>query len=343
MDKKRIGVIEYHDELYIKRVMEIIKKKTGAKTYFLSLRNYDFHKFGDFSVIYDMLSPFNRYLAEIMKLHYLNGTYIINNPFTVSNYNKILQIHKLIEMKMPIPETIVLPNESEEIKDGFVKKPSFNGIKYKFKYPFIMKPYDGYANCDVFVINSKKDFYKVYNTMKQRIMLVQEAIVPVDFYRVFCVNKKHVCFMKRKPRFIEAKDYDFYDFRYLTPELKKYIEKKTIQINKEIGYDMSTVEWSITEEGNVYVIDVNDAPNIADPKKAKQMDLFFPVEVYNWLVEQISEMIIEKLNMYPQKKGLRVEGGFNSMQFLFSKLSELKYPIDLTKDILEKKIFNKIF
>lgn len=292
---KKVGVLEYHDEKYIKEVMAIVKKNADVDISFLKLNNCNFSELGKYSVVYDMISPFNRYVAEYMKMHFLNGTYCINNPFTISTYHKFMQIYKLIEMKMPIPQTIVIPNYSEETDNGFVSKPDFKEILDRFKFPFIMKPYDGFANQNIFVIKSKKELYKTYEEHKDMILLVQDGIVPIDFYRLFIINKKNIVWLKRQPRFIEAKNYDFYDFSKLTPSLKRMIEKKSLEINKEMNYDLTTIEWSLTKEGKAYIIDVNDAPNIADPRKAKKMDLHFPQEVYNALVKHISDMILEKL------------------------------------------------
>jgi glutathione synthase/RimK-type ligase-like ATP-grasp enzyme len=310
MAAKRVGVLEYHDEKYIKEVMGIVREKTGSEVFFFGVRDYDFSRLSNFNVIYDMISPFNRYLAEMMKIYFLNGAYIINNPFSITLYNKILQIYKLSEMKMPIPKTIALPDVPDKSEKSFVRKPFFKGILKHFKFPFIIKPYDGYANKDVFVINSGQDLHKICEEKKSHIMLIQEAIVPVDYYRVFVVNKKYVYFLKRHPRFIESKSFDFYDFSRLTPSLKRYISSKSIEISREMGYDISTIEWSITADKKAYIIDVNDAPNIADPKKAKKMDLHFPEEAYEWVVSKISRMIIEKLNIPSHKQHVYAKNNF---------------------------------
>lgn len=318
---KKIGFIEYRDEFYIHEIMKEVQRKTQYKAEFLKHRNLNFRNIENYSVIYDMISPFNRFLAEVMKVYYLNGTYIINNPFSISQYNKILQLHKLNEMRIPIPHSIVLPNHSDESEAGVLGKPEFNEIFSNFEFPFVIKPYDGYANGDVFAINSKKELYKIYKEKKHRIMIVQEAIHPHDYYRVFSVNKNNINFVKRKPRIIEAKNFDFCNFEALTNNLQRFITKKTIQINKSMGYDISTIEWAITEDGKAYVIDVNDAPNIADPKKAKKMDLHFPEETYKDLVRQISELIVEKAEMESCKRQIQINKGFNLIsQSLFSKI-----------------------
>ncbi|MBN2111616.1 hypothetical protein JW707_00805, partial [Candidatus Woesearchaeota archaeon] len=126
--KKKVGVLEYRDEKYIKEVMKIVKKNTDANVDFFGLGQHEFRKPGEFDVIFDMISPFNKYISEIMKVYYLNGAYIINNPFVVTTYNKIIQTYKLMEMNMPFPRTVVLPNESDETETGFVDKPYFKSI-----------------------------------------------------------------------------------------------------------------------------------------------------------------------------------------------------------------------
>lgn len=306
MEKKKVGVLEYHEEKYIQEVMDIVNKHPNLEMSFIDISDHDFSDFSQFSVVFDMISPFNRYIAEIMKMHYLNGTYVINNPFVVTSYNKILQMHKLMEMKMPIPKTIVLPDEPDESENIFIKKPFFEKMVGKLKFPLVMKPYDGFGNMDVHVIHNPEELHTKYEKYKKRIMLLQEAIKPIDYYRVFTVNKNHSFFVKRQPRFIEAENFDFHNFDKLTPELRKQIGDMSAEINKKMGYDITTIEWSITAEGKAYVIDVNDAPNIADPEKAKEMDLWFPEEGYHWIVDKISKMIIEKAEMNPIKRSLQM-------------------------------------
>lgn len=293
--KKNRGILEYQSEKYIFDIIDRIKPKLNANISFLSLKDHDFSDFKRYDLIYDMISPFNKYVAEIMKIYYLNGTYIINNPFVVTTYNKIIQTHKLIEMNMPIPKTLILPDEPDSSESDFFTKPLFEEIAKKFKFPLIMKPYDGFANIGVNVVNSIEEMQNIQDRNKDKIMLLQEAIKPIDFYRVFIINKKHVYFLKRKPRFIEAEKYDFYDHSKLNPVLRKYIEQRSIEITKKIGYDLSTIEWSITEDNKAFIIDINDAPNIPDAEKAKKDDLFFPDKAYQFVIDNISKMIIDKV------------------------------------------------
>ncbi len=300
-EKKSIGIVEYHDDQYILDVIEIVKKNIDTDIEFISLKNHGISRLKKYDVIYDMISPFNKYVCEIMKIYYLNGTYIINNPFIITLYNKILQTAKLAQLGIPMPKTIFAPNIFHESDKNFdedlVQKPDFDEIIMELGLPILTKPYDGYGNDSIHVINNKKELEDIWNKEKERIHLFQTPIVPDDFYRVFCVNDGNVNFLKREPRFVEAKNWDFEDTSRLTPKIKKQIETQSAIINREFGYDLTSIEWSIDKEGNAYVIDINDAPNIADPIEAKETDLWFPEDFYNWLIKNISEMIIKKAEL----------------------------------------------
>jgi glutathione synthase/RimK-type ligase-like ATP-grasp enzyme len=328
-EKKSVGVIEYHDEKYVQEVMEKVKKCIDADVEFLSLKNHGTRVLKKYDVIYDMISPFNKYVSEIMKIYYLNGTYVMNNPFTTTLYNKILQMEKLVELGIPIPKTIFIPNVPDEGEEDFVEKPDFEEIEKSLGFPMVMKPYDGFGNHSISVINSRKELKEMWNKKKEKIQLMQEPIVPDDFYRIFCVNDGKVNFLKRRPKFVEAKEWDFNDTSKLTSDLRKQIIEQSALINKEFGYDLTTIEWSITKDGKAYVIDVNDAPNIADPVKAKEMDLHFPEELYHWLVDNISEMIVNKVDMDIFDRQKHLLKMFNSnMTSVVSKLKQLN-PLNL--------------
>ena len=292
---KRIGLLEYSFEQYIHDVMALVKKSVDVDFSFMSFGSHRLSGLEHFDLIFDTISPFNKYVAEMAKLYRLKGTYIINDPFVTSAYNKMVQYDKLAKLGMPIPKTFIVPDKPDTTERVFVRKPLYRDILDNFSFPFVMKPYDGWGTYDIHVIGSRKDLFRVGREKQDRIMLVQEAVFPVDYYRVFVINKKDVYFLKRKPTFIEAKNFDFRDFSVLTPKLRNFITRSSVKICRSIGYDFSTIEWSITEEGKAFIIDVNDAPNVADPKKARRNRTYFPKEAYDWVVDRISGMFVEKI------------------------------------------------
>ena len=123
-------------------------------------------------------------------------------------------------------------------------------------------------------------------------MMVQEEIVFTDYYRVYCLGRKHVHIMPYEPR-------NPSHLRYVTThqtqgkeleKLLKTIHDYTILMNEALGYDFNTVEFAV-RDGIPYAIDFcNPAPD-ADRNSVGE-------ENFEWIVEHAAQFAIEKAKDY---------------------------------------------
>ncbi|HIE33837.1 MAG TPA: hypothetical protein EYP86_01700, partial [Candidatus Altiarchaeales archaeon] len=145
----------------------------------------------DYRVVVDRYSYDDLFLREMVKSLSLEGTYIINNPFLSTAINKILDIKHFESLGIPHPKTIVLPKlDRDDDSTDIVIEPDWDRILENIKFPCILKPYNGYAWDEVHRIETIDDLKEHYECRKyDYLLMVQELVEFIDYYRVFCINK----------------------------------------------------------------------------------------------------------------------------------------------------------
>ncbi|MBN2014060.1 MAG: hypothetical protein JW778_02670 [Candidatus Altiarchaeota archaeon] len=280
----KIGVLELRSDRFTEDVV------SGLQDYeveFLSFGEQTLPIESDLRVVVDRLSYCDTYLKEIVKNLALDGTYVINNPFSSTTINKILETKHFKSVRIQHPKTFALPKmDNSDLKD-IVHEPDWDRIAGEIKFPCIIKPFDGYAWTNVYKIESLEDLRLHHDGMKNNhILLVQNMVDFVDYYRVFCIDKKDVLISKWNPKPFDMGKYIHSDLKQID-DLRTKITKSTIRLNKLLDLDINTVEWCITEDREAVVIEAfNEVPDI--------VPAHLPQPYYKWLVEKFSECIIDK-------------------------------------------------
>ena len=249
----KIGILEARDDLFIQ---DVILQLAEEEVDFLSFNEDLSPLTGDYHLVVDRLSYRFPYIREALKIMAMRGTYIINNPFAASESNKFLDYEICKRIGVPTPLTILLPDISieEEIK-GIVKSPNWEKIAQELGLPCVIKPYDGYGWFDVFVVNSLDEMKRVYDSCHSSyVLMAQQYIYYKDYYRVFCINKKEVLFIKWIPRPLGAGEYLFTD-QHILNDKKDLITELTIKFNTVLDRDISAIEWCFDSEGKPWAID----------------------------------------------------------------------------------------
>ncbi len=271
----KIGVLEYRDEKFI---IDVMSKLQGSEFVLFGKTDVPLQKVYD--VLIDRLSFQDDFLSAIMKLYSLQGTYVINNPFTNIPDDKTFQIQLCEKMGIPNPKTMLIPPEYNGMDmSGVVKDMEWEGLKF----PVVLKPLKGYAWDDVYVINDVHELKNVYNSIKSRkVFILQEYIKPEIYLRCFCINKKDVLFIQYDPG---NRAYMVSDLKAIDP-IRDKLEKWMIEFNKVLDYDMNTIEWAI-RDGQPYMIDgFNEVPEI--------LPTAIPPQYYSWIVEKFVDCVNSK-------------------------------------------------
>ena len=304
MATKKVGILFGMEDTFpwafIDRVNELGKGQIVAE----AVQIDKLEQAGDYgyAVIIDRISQDVPFYRAYLKNAALMGTYVMNNPFWWSADEKFFNNALMKTLGIPLPNTVLLPSKQ---RPENTTETSFRNLKfphdwdYIFDYvgfPAYMKPHDGGGWKNVYRVEDEADLWEKLDETGELVMLLQEEIVFDDYYRVYCLGKKHVHIMPYEPR-------NPHHLRYVTEskysgkklkDILKVIHDYTIKMNEALGYDFNTVEFAV-KDGIPYAIDFcNPAPD-ADIKSVGE-------ENFEWVVEHAAKFAIEKAKEYKPGK-----------------------------------------
>jgi len=242
-----------------------------------------------YAVIIDRISQDVPFYRAFLKNAAISGTAVINNPFWWSADEKFFNNALATKIGVPVPKTVILPSRelpddtSAESFSNLAYPLDWNGIFDYVGFPAYMKPFAGGGWKNVYRLNNMNEFFERHAETGQLVMLLQEEIVFEEYYRCYCIGRKHVRIMPYEPR-------NPHHLRYVanfkpSAKMLKTMEDIVLKINNHLGYDFNTVELAI-RDGIPYAIDFcNPAPD-ADLKSVGQ-------ENFDWVVETSANYAIE--------------------------------------------------
>jgi glutathione synthase/RimK-type ligase-like ATP-grasp enzyme len=250
-----------------------------------------------YAVIIDRISQDVPFYRTWLKNAALTGAAVINNPFWWSADDKYFNNCLMTQVGVPIPKTVILPSyelpadTTDQSFSNLAYPLDWEGIFNYVGFPAYMKPYAGGGWKNVYRLASKDEFYEKHKDTDQLVMLLQEEIVFDEYYRCYCIGRKHVRIMPYEPRNPHSQRYQA-NFSP-GPERTKQMEDIVLRINHYLGYDFNTVELAV-RDGIPYAIDFgNPAP---DAERSGVGE-----ENFEWVVETAANYAIEQaLN---QKEG----------------------------------------
>jgi glutathione synthase/RimK-type ligase-like ATP-grasp enzyme len=242
-----------------------------------------------YAVIIDRISQDVPFYRTWLKNAALTGTAVINNPFWWSADDKYFNNCLMTQVGVPVPKTVILPSydlPSDTTSQSFANLAyplDWEGIFGYVGFPAYMKPYAGGGWKSVYRLADKDEFYEKHKETEQLVMLLQEEIVFEEYYRCYCIGRKHVRIMPYEPR-------NPHHLRYqanFTPsaERSKQMEDIVLRINHYLGYDFNTVELAV-RDGVPYAIDFgNPAPDAERTSVGE--------DNFEWVVETAANYAIE--------------------------------------------------
>ena len=243
-----------------------------------------------YAVIFDRISQDVPFYRAYLKNAALCGTTVINNPFWWSADEKFFNNCLATKIGVPVPKTVILPSKdlptdtSDESFSNLAYPLDWEGIFKYIGFPAYMKPFAGGGWKSVYQLNSIEEFFEKHAETEQLVMMLQEEIKFDEYYRCYCIGRKHVRIMPYEPRNPHALRY-VADFKP-SPERYKLMEDIVLRICNYLGYDFNTVELAI-RDGVPYAIDFcNPAPD-AEVTSVGQAN-------FDWVVEALANYAIEK-------------------------------------------------
>lgn len=288
---KKIGILfgkeRSFPEAFIKRINE--KKKKGITAEIVKIDKVMQGESSGYAVIIDRISQDVPFYRAYLKNAAITGTAVVNNPFWWSADEKFFNNALATKIGVPVPKTVILPSRelpndtSDDSFSNLAYPLDWKGIFDYVGFPAYMKPFSGGGWKNVYRLDSIEDFFEKHAETGQLVMLLQEEIVFDQYYRCYCIGRKHVRIMPYEPR-------NPHHLRYVasfnpSPKLLKEMEEIVIKINNYLGYEFNTVELAI-RDGIPYAIDFcNPAPD-ADLKSVGE-------ENFEWVVETMANYAIE--------------------------------------------------
>lgn len=249
-----------------------------------------------YSVIIDRISQDVPFYRTYLKNAAVSGTTVINNPFWWSADDKYFNNCLMTKIGVPVPKTVILPSRElppDTTDDSFSNLAfplDWESIFSYIGFPAYMKPFAGGGWKSVYKLRSSDEFFEKHNETGQLVMMLQEEIVFDEYYRCYCIGRKHVRIMPYEPRNPHHLRYSA-DFKPAQEQLKQ-MEDIVLLINQYLGYDFNTVELAI-RDGIPYAIDFcNPAPDAERTSVGE--------ENFEWVVETAANYAIEKAREYKE-------------------------------------------
>jgi hypothetical protein len=262
-----------------------------------------------FDVIIDRISQDVPFYRAYLKNAASSGTAVINNPFWWSADEKFFNNALALKIGVPVPKTVILPSHE---KPTDTQDASFSNLKFPlsweriFEYigwPAYMKPHAGGGWKSVYKLRGPDEFFEAYRQTGQLVMMLQEEIIFDDYFRCYCLGRKHIRIMQYEPR-------NPHHLRYAvekgpaSEKLLKKVHDYVLELNNALGYDFNTVEMAV-RDGIPYAIDFcNPAPDAEVTSVG--------LENFEWVVEHAAKMAVERAQRHMPGKDNLTWGTFVS-------------------------------
>ncbi len=303
MASKKIGILFGKERSFPEALISRInaKKNRGISAEAVLIDKVIQAKPSGYAVIIDRISNDVPFYRSYLKNAALTGTAVVNNPFWESADEKFFNNALASKIGIPVPKTVILP--SRELPDN-TSHDSFSNLTYPldwksiFEYigfPAFMKPFAGGGWNNTYKVESPEDFFEKHAETGKLVMLLQEEIIFDQYFRCFCIGKKHSRIIPYEPR-------NPHHLRYIASfnTSKKVLEKMTqiaSKINDYLGYEFNSIEFAI-RDGIPYAI------NFCNPVPDEDL-INIGEDNYEWLIETTANYTIELAqNINPKKDNL---------------------------------------
>lgn len=255
----------------------------GVEVERVSIEPFNLKQPCNYDVVIDRLTHWYHTSREwIKKSILMDALYVFNNPWSVQSMEKQTTYCAMMQLGMPIPETVLVPPKSyEPLPDlqptlrRYAKLFDLGEVGNELGYPMFMKPYDGGGWKGVSRIDNEQQLRARYEESGKLVMHLQKAVDPFDLF-IRCIGfGPQTRIVKYDPT---APLHDRYtqERHFVDREQADLLRDTTLTINAFFGWDFNSCE-ALRKDGVWYPIDfANPCPD----SQVTSLHYHFP-----WLVK----------------------------------------------------------
>ncbi|WP_026162906.1 ATP-grasp domain-containing protein [Kribbella catacumbae] len=204
----------------------------------------------------------------LKKAALMNGTYLLNSPFTFQAMEKHSAYCAMLRLGLKIPRTVLVPykNPVDNVRWAYTSakynKPfDLDAIADDLGYPMYMKPFDGGGWRGVSRINNREDLHTAYDESGEMLMHLQATVEYEKFARALSIGAETMVmdFQPDEPMHNRyAVSHDF-----LSPSAGHQAVAISRIVNAFFGWEFNSCEMLVHGD-SVHPIDyANACPDVA--------------------------------------------------------------------------------
>lgn len=221
----------------------------------------------------------------LKKAALVNGTYLLNNPFTFQAMEKHSAYCAMIRLGFDIPDTVLVPYKNPVDHEKWTYTAATYNLPFdldevadRVGYPMFMKPFDGGAWRGVSRIDDNAALHRAYDSSGQMLMHLQAAVSPFDVFARSLTIGPETQVMKFRPELPMHHRYEVaHDF--LEPEAGQEILTLSRTINAFFRWEFNSCETLVTGTRARPIDYANACPDIA----ITSLHYYFPWAIRNLL------------------------------------------------------------
>jgi hypothetical protein len=204
----------------------------------------------------------------LKKAALMNGTYLLNSPFTFQAMEKHSAYCAMLRLGLKIPRTVLVPykNPVDNVRWAYTSakynKPfDLDAIADDLGYPMYMKPFDGGGWRGVSRINNPDDLHKAYDESGEMLMHLQATVEYDKFARALSIGAETMVMDFRPDQPMHNRYAVSHDF--LSPSAGHQTVAISRIVNAFFGWEFNSCEMLVKGD-SVHPIDyANACPDVA--------------------------------------------------------------------------------
>ncbi|TCC28059.1 ATP-grasp domain-containing protein [Kribbella speibonae] len=204
----------------------------------------------------------------LKKAALMNGTYLLNSPFTFQSMEKHSAYCAMLRLGLKIPRTVLVPykNPVDNVRWAYTSatynRPfDLDAIAADLGYPLYMKPFDGGGWRGVSRINNPDDLHRAYDESGEMLMHLQATIEYDKFARALSIGAETMVMDFRPDEPMHNRYAVSHDF--LSPAAGHEAVAISRIVNAFFGWEFNSCEMLVKGD-SVHPIDyANACPDVA--------------------------------------------------------------------------------